>query len=258
MWPRDARHADRRHAQRLVTDLDLDVRAVSKLYRERGDCETRLRRDEEPVGLGRVRHAGPQAHGHRRGPERLRRQPLEHVLQARGRLLVYYAFRKYQLVHRMYPRHWGLSPRFLCGRTSPASSQAEKEAILPDSYRCSPDGKSRSQTADGSAPESSPQPPDATGWRGECLTLSIPEFPNFRGRSRSEGAVSSLSDILVRGNIPRRFYLTVKCAAGLMRRAAKRGKDLPRILKDALLALIRSGCGRESPEAAREPSSARN
>lgn len=39
MWPRDARHADRRHAQRLVTDLDLDVRAVSKLYRERGDCE---------------------------------------------------------------------------------------------------------------------------------------------------------------------------------------------------------------------------
>ena len=43
-----------------------------------------------------------------------------------------------------------------------------------------------------------------------------------------------------------------------MRRAAKRGKDLPRMLKDALLALIRSGCGRESPEAAREPSSARN
>ena len=139
------------------------------------------------------------------------------------------------------------------GKTSPASSQAGKDAILPDSYRCSQDGKSQSPTADGSAPESSLRPPDATEWHGECLTLSIPEFPNFRGRSRSEGVVSSLSDILIRGNIPQRFYLTVKCAAGLLRRAAKRGKDLPRVLKDALLALIRSGCAQASPAEAREP-----
>ena len=154
-------------------------------------------------------------------------------------------------------RNWlsALARGWSFGKTSPASSQAGKEAILPDSYRCSRDGKSPSPTEAGSARESSPTPPDATEWRGECLTLNIPEFPNFRGQSRSEGAVSSLSDILVRGNIPQRFYLTVKCAAGLLRRAAKRGKDLPRILKDALLALIRSECAQASPAAAREPSS---
>lgn len=169
MWPRDARHADRRHAQRLVTDLDLDVRAVSKLYRERGDCEnvfdemknqwgwggfvTRdLKRTAIVAGLSVFvanlwnmfcRLGGDGSH-QEAVTTRRRLQPcvarvsrhgrratvtiftagtghagrvfaqisgvLEMVsaasqlkVEERWQLLVYYAFRKYQLVHRMYP-----------------------------------------------------------------------------------------------------------------------------------------------------------
>ena len=65
--------------------------------------------------------------------------------------------------------------------------------------------------------------------------INLPEWNNFRGQSRSAGSVSSLSDILVSGNIPPRYYLTVKCAEGILRRAARRGKTLPPVLKEALL-----------------------
>ena len=69
------------------------------------------------------------------------------------------------------------------------------------------------------------------------MTLNIPEFNNFRGRSRSEGDVSSLSEVLVRGRIAPRYFLTAKCAAGMLRRVAKRGKQLPAMLERALTAL---------------------
>ena len=110
---------------------------------------------------------------------------------------------------------------------------------------------------DGASAESSPTPPDASAWRGECLTLNTPEFPNFQGRSRSDGVVSSLSDILIRGPVPQRFYLTVKCAVGILRRAANRGKRLPEILRRALLRIVRSASAAESPATAMEPSSAK-
>lgn len=77
--------------------------------------------------------------------------------------------------------------------------------------------------------------PEDSEWHGEYLTLNLPEWNNFRGQSRSAGSVSSLSDILVSGNIPPRYYLTVKCAEGILRRAARRGKTLPPVLKEALL-----------------------
>lgn len=71
-------------------------------------------------------------------------------------------------------------------------------------------------------------------WPGECWTLNMCEFPNFQGRFRSDGDVSSLSDILVVGNIPSKYYLTAKCAEGILRRAERRGKELPPVLKVAL------------------------
>jgi hypothetical protein len=52
------------------------------------------------------------------------------------------------------------------------------------------------------------------------LTLNTSEFP-------SDGAASSLSDILETGDVPQRFYLSQKACAGILRRAKKRGKDLP-------------------------------
>jgi hypothetical protein len=61
----------------------------------------------------------------------------------------------------------------------------------------------------------------------EFLTLSIPEF-------RSDAVASSLSDILETGDLPRRYFLSPKACAGIVRRAAKRGKELPAQLKRAL------------------------
>ena len=129
------------------------------------------------------------------------------------------------------------------GKMSPAYYQVGKAAILPPSYRSSSDGRSRFLTESGERPDSSPALPDASTWVGECLTLNIPEFNNFRGRSRSEGVVSSLSEVLVRGRIAQKFFLTAKCAEGMLRRVAKRGKQLPAMLERALQALVGASAG---------------
>ena len=126
------------------------------------------------------------------------------------------------------------------GKMCPAYFQAKPEMILPASYRCCAAGKSVSLSAGGENAESSLLLLDALDWHGECLILNIPEFPNFQGRSRSEGDVSSLSDILVRGSIPQRYYLTAKCAEGILRRAERRGKPLPPVLKTALEHQVKS------------------
>jgi hypothetical protein len=62
---------------------------------------------------------------------------------------------------------------------------------------------------------------------GECLTLNmcsgrlpLRPFPN-------DGGVCSLSDILETGDVPQRYYLSAKACAGILRRAAKRGKNCP-------------------------------
>jgi hypothetical protein len=39
---------------------------------------------------------------------------------------------------------------------------------------------------------------------------------------------------LERGNLPQRFYLSPKACAGILRRAQRRGKELPLALKEAL------------------------
>lgn len=63
--------------------------------------------------------------------------------------------------------------------------------------------------------------------RGECLTLSFSESP-------SAAVESSLSDILETGDIPHRFFLSRTACEGILRRAQKRGKALPPMLKAAL------------------------
>ena len=61
----------------------------------------------------------------------------------------------------------------------------------------------------------------------ESWTLSGSEF-------HSGAAVCSLSDILETGDLPQRFFLSPKACAGILRRAEKRGKQLPRPLEQAL------------------------
>jgi len=67
----------------------------------------------------------------------------------------------------------------------------------------------------------------------EFLTLSSSEFPS--------GAVAcSLSDILETGELPRRYFLSAKACAGILRRAGKRGKELPPQLRAALEEVART------------------
>lgn len=60
-----------------------------------------------------------------------------------------------------------------------------------------------------------------------CLTLSGSEFPN--------GAdVCSLSDVLETSDVPQKFFLSAKACRGILRRAEKRGRELPPALQRAL------------------------
>jgi len=60
------------------------------------------------------------------------------------------------------------------------------------------------------------------------------EFNHTLVPSRSGDAVCSLSDILETGDLPPRYFLSAKACAGILRRAASRGKDLPPMLHRAL------------------------
>ena len=63
---------------------------------------------------------------------------------------------------------------------------------------------------------------------GEHSTLSIGESPN-------DAVESSLSQILQnQTDVPQKYYLSSKACQGILRRAAKRGKELPEVLRIAL------------------------
>ena len=100
---------------------------------------------------------------------------------------------------------------------------------------CGPDGwfgrtspASCHRTADGTLePFSGAWSNSGTGSPTECLTLSSSEWP-------SDAAVCSLSDTLETGDVPQRFYLSATACRGILRRAEKRGKELPEPLRLAL------------------------
>ena len=104
------------------------------------------------------------------------------------------------------------APRGWYGRTSPESCHLTKEGILETS---------------------------SEGWQNsgmgsptEFWTLNTSEFPK-------DAVVSSLSDILETGDLPRRFFLSPTACRGILCRAEKRGKELPRQLREALLLATR-------------------
>ena len=72
----------------------------------------------------------------------------------------------------------------------------------------------------------------ATHWLGAQWMPSVGEFPNVESASR-------LSSIL-QANAPERFYLSQRACEGILRRSARRGKQLPELLKQALLEQIKS------------------
>ena len=100
-----------------------------------------------------------------------------------------------------------IGPSGWYGRTSPASYPVQEDEILPPYF----EGWMNS----------------GMGGRTECLTLSISEW-------HSDAAVCSLSDILETGTVPQRFFLSATACQGILRRADKRGKELPPALQAAL------------------------
>lgn len=58
--------------------------------------------------------------------------------------------------------------------------------------------------------------------------------------SRSDGVVSSLSDVLETSAVPQRYYLSPKACRGILRRAGKRRRNLPPLLDQALRAVADS------------------
>src|SRR3546814_19827000 len=76
-------------------------------------------------------------------------------------------------------------------------------------------------------------PGQGHGLHGGFSTLNISEWPN-------DAAVCSLSQILEKGPIPQRFFLSAKACLGILRRAEKRGKELPEQLARALQAVAGS------------------
>jgi len=76
--------------------------------------------------------------------------------------------------------------------------------------------------------------PSSEGWQSSgmgspigCLTLSTSEWS-------SAAVVCSLSDVLETGAVPHRYFLSATACKGILRRAEKRGKELPAKLFQAL------------------------
>ena len=63
--------------------------------------------------------------------------------------------------------------------------------------------------------------------RGDCLTLNTSEAPNHVRES-------TLWQVLVKGSIPERYYLSARACEGIINRADKKGKPLPQLLRLAL------------------------
>src|SRR6185312_8743930 len=90
------------------------------------------------------------------------------------------------------------------------------DMITPSRSLTGPDGPARVWLTDHGA-----------GPRGGFSTLNISDSPN--------GArACSLSRILETEPIPPRYYLSARACAGILKRAARRGKTLPELLAAAL------------------------
>ena len=111
---------------------------------------------------------------------------------------------------RILPLLTAIGPSGWSGRTSPACCRVEEDGTL--------------------VPSSEGWGSSGMGGPTESWTLSISDWPN-------DASVCSLSQVLEAGNVPRRFYLTARACAGILRRAEKRGKQLPPSLAAALRAV---------------------
>lgn len=82
--------------------------------------------------------------------------------------------------------------------------------------------------------------PSSEGWGNwgmggptACLTLNGAECHNG-------AVVSSLSDVLETSDVPQKYYLSAKACRGILRRAERRGRELPTVLRLELVQVAKS------------------
>lgn len=117
----------------------------------------------------------------------------------------------------LVPLLQSIGPGGWFGRTSPEFCHPTEEGIL--------------------APSSGSWGNSGMGSPTGFLTLSTSEWNHTLGPSLKDEGVCSLSDILETGDVPQRYFLSAKACRGILRRAEKRGKDLPLPLAHALRAV---------------------
>lgn len=122
----------------------------------------------------------------------------------------------------------------LFGKTCPEPSPATKERTSGASSKRSSKSSSREplclrfQKVDGPTPTIIAVTDGAL--RTELLTLNTGESP-------SAAVESTLSSIL-QDNVPEKYCLSARACEGILRRAERRGKDLPPMLREALEQVI--------------------
>lgn len=113
----------------------------------------------------------------------------------------------------LVPLLQSIAPSGWFGRTSPASCPVTEDGIL--------------------VPSSGSWANSGMGSPTEFSTLNTLEYP-------SDAAVCSLSDVMETGEVPQRYFLSATACRGILRRAEKRGKELPAPLALALRAVADS------------------
>lgn len=83
-------------------------------------------------------------------------------------------------------------------------------------------------------------------WVIESLTPNSLAWLRGVGESFSLPCLVNLSQVLETTPVHQRYFLSAKACEGILRRAAKRGKELPEALRLALQAVVEASSDRES------------
>ena len=146
------------------------------------------------------------------------------------------------------------TPDSQSGKMSPELSAVTREPTSKPSSKSSARSKNpefmylnlreRETSSNGSPLDASWE--TATALPGVSMTLNTGEYPSVERES-------TLSQIL-EVNAPEKYFLSPKAALGILRRAERRGKELPPMLKEALEEVIAlSIASKETPLTDRTP-----
>ena len=131
------------------------------------------------------------------------------------------------------------------GKTCPERSAATAATISEPCWRSLPGSQNQTllfldlRKEDGAKPE--PSSVMAGALHGELTMLNIGESPNAAVESR-------LSQIL-EDSPPPKYCLSAKDCQGILRRGERRGKDLPKLLKEVLIQQSQGASPQERTEA---------